>query len=198
MMKVNFVNLYSSMPDINYYLNPFNKLQKEMNKIKNISMERILLETKNPLLKLKYKVKLFLNNTINKIKTYRNKKSKSLVKLNNISKSLLNKRNKNNGKTNLNVKKINKLNKTTNFKYFKSFDTKKNPFEMINLRAKNLIKSSRQEFLFESQNKTQLSNIRKYYQENTPISNLLIKNAIDKKIEKPMNSFQNIYSNQKN
>ena len=69
---------------------------------------------------------------------------------------------------------------------------------MINLRAKNLIKSSRQEFLFESQNKTQLSNIRKYYQENTPISNLLIKNAIDKKIEKPMNSFQNIYSNQKN
>ena len=105
MMKVNFVNLYSSMPDINYYLNPFNKLQKEMNKIKSISMERILLETKNPLLKLKYKVKLFLNNTINKIKTYRNKKSKSLVKLNNISKSLLNKRNKNNGKTNLNVKK---------------------------------------------------------------------------------------------
>ena len=198
MMKVNFVNLYSSIPDINYYLNPFNKLQKEMNKIKSISMERILLETKNPLLKLKYKVKLFLNNTINKIKTYRNKKSKSLVKLNNISKSLLNKRNKNNGKTNLNVKKINKLNKTTNFKYFKSFDIKKNPFEMINLRAKNLIKSSRQAFLFESQNKTQLSNIRKYYQENTPISNLLIKNAIDKKIEKPMNSFQNIYSNQKN
>lgn len=198
MMKVNFVNLYSFIPDINYYLNPFNKLQKEMNKIKSISMERILLETKNPLLKLKYKVKLFLNNTINKIKTYRNKKSKSLVKLNNISKSLLNKRNKNNGKTNLNVKKINKLNKTTNFKYFKSFDIKKNPFEMINLRAKNLIKSSRQEFLFESQNKTQLSNIRKYYQENTPISNLLIKNAIDKKIEKPMNSFQNIYSNQKN
>ena len=82
------------MPDINYYLNPFNKLQKEMNKIKSISMERILLETKNPLLKLKYKVKLFLNNTINKIKTYRNKKSKSLVKLNNISKSLLNKKNK--------------------------------------------------------------------------------------------------------
>ena len=195
-MKVSFVNLCSSIPDINYYLKPFNKLEKEMKKLKSISMERIILKRKNPLFKLNYKVKLLINNnnSINKIKTHRNEKSKLLENLKNISKSYIEKRNKKNEKANLN-QKIKQMNKTTNFKHSKIFDIKKNPFEMINLRAQLLIKMTRQPFLYENLDKTQFSSIRKNHQEHTPISNLLIKKAIDKKVQKPILSFLDYYSN---
>ncbi len=190
MMKVSFVNLCSSIPDINYYLKPFNKLEKEMKKLKSISMERIILKRKNPLFKLNYKVKLFINNnnSINKIKTFRNEKQKSLEYLNNISKSYIEKRNKKNEKTNLN-QKIKQMNKTTNFKHFKIFEIKKNPFKIINLKAQHLIKMTRQPFLYENLDKTQFSSIRKNHQEHNPISNILIKKAIDKKVQKPILSF---------
>ena len=179
MMKFSFINLNSSLNNINYFLKPVDKLEKEMKKLKCLSMERIIFKNKNPLYKLNNKEKLFKNNknTIIKIKTCRNEKPKSIEKLINRSQSYFAKRNKKKENINLN-KKIKKMNNTTIFNPLKIIDIKKNPFEMINLRAQHLIKKSRKSFLFENQNKTQFSSIRNFNQEHIPISNIVIKEAI--------------------
>ena len=83
MMKFSIINLNRSLFNINYYLKPVDKLEKEMKKLKCLSMERIIFKNKNPLYKLNNKEKLFKNNknTIIKIKTCRNEKPKSIEKL---------------------------------------------------------------------------------------------------------------------